>query len=1255
MTGGYYRYPTIHDDTIVFVSEDDLWAISTQGGIARRLTSNLGSVTSPMLSNDGKLLAFVGREEGGPEVYVMPAEGGSARRLTYFNSYCRIVGWTADDSAILFASTYGQVTLRDMALYSIEADAENGAASRANYGPVESVSFGPGAAAVIGRNTGDPARWKRYRGGTTGQLWIDRTGDGQFERLLPDLEGNVASPMWLVNGSDSRIYFVSDHEGIGNLYSCLPDGSDVLRHTDHDDYYARNPSTDGKRIVYHAGADIYVYDPAGDKATRVEVQYRSPRVNRNRRFVDAGKYMDGFELHPSGKALAMTTRGKPFAFYNHEGPVLQYGRRDGIRYRHATWLEDGRRLAIVTDEPGEETIEIYGPDPTQSPQRMDNLDLGRVVAMAASPVENKVALSNHRHEFLLVNLDNNEITVVDQGAAERINGFDWSPDGNWLAYSFSPRLNLSEIRLYRVNEETDQESSTTPENGDAAHSEEPTEDETHDATDGQAESAQDGEMAAEANGGAGGEADSAERRFTVTQPVLHDVRPAFDPDGRYLYFLSHREFNPVYDGLHFDLGFPWGMRPYLITLQADHPNPFTPRPDFDDEAFSPEDGDEDEGDNGDDDSGDGDGPEDAPSAADELHEGSAPGPDSIAQDDEAAPQGETGKSNANHGANKRTPPKSIRIDLEGIERRVTPFPVPDARYGQILGMPGKALFTVFPIEGTLDAENLGLDDEAEEGALRSYDFKEYKVETLLEGISEFDLSRNCKKLVYRTGKRLRVISAGDKPQNSGGPRKTGWIDLKRVKVSVDPQSEWEQMFREAWRLQRDQFWTEDMSQVDWHTVYERYFALIERVSTRSEFSDLMWEMQGELGTSHAYEFGGDYRPRPYYGQGFLGADLVWDEEAGGYRVGEILQGDPWDERNTSPLSGPGIDVEPGDLLLAVNGQRLDAETSPAQLLVNQAGNEVLLTFAKRDQDDQPQDAADDVGSAGNVAGEESNAAGHTDGAKNAEDADAPADTGDGQDDDAEEAIPLSDLDDTTRSFVVRSIVSETAGRYRRWVEQNRATVHAATDGRVGYVHIPDMGPKGYAEFHRGYLAENDRDALIVDVRYNGGGHVSQLILEKLARRRLGYDLSRWGGLIPYPVESVAGPMVALTNEHAGSDGDIFCHSFKLMKLGPLIGKRTWGGVIGIYPRHALVDGTITTQPEFSFWFQDVGWNVENYGTDPDIEVDITPQQYAAGEDPQLARSIQEIMRLLEEHPVSRPAFGPRPSRALPALPPRTPR
>ncbi len=234
-----------------------------------------------------------------------------------------------------------------------------------------------------------------------------------------------------------------------------------------------------------------------------------------------------------------------------------------------------------------------------------------------------------------------------------------------------------------------------------------------------------------------------------------------------------------------------------------------------------------------------------------------------------------------------------------------------------------------------------------------------------------------------------------------------------------------------------------------------------------------------------------------------------------------------------------------------------------------------------------------------------------------------------------------------RHVTVRTLQNERMLRYRNWVETNRKHIFEKSKGRIGYVHIPDMGPFGYAEFHRSYLAEYDRDGLIIDVRYNRGGHVSALLLEKLARKRVGYDCSRWGLPIAYPMESVKGPMVALTNQFAGSDGDIFSHCFKLYGLGPLVGKRTWGGVIGIEPRHRLVDGTLTTQPEFSFWFQDVGFKVENYGTSPDFEVDISPVDYRNGVDPQMQLAIELVLSELKKNPPKLPDFSMKPSLPIP--------
>jgi tricorn protease len=234
--------------------------------------------------------------------------------------------------------------------------------------------------------------------------------------------------------------------------------------------------------------------------------------------------------------------------------------------------------------------------------------------------------------------------------------------------------------------------------------------------------------------------------------------------------------------------------------------------------------------------------------------------------------------------------------------------------------------------------------------------------------------------------------------------------------------------------------------------------------------------------------------------------------------------------------------------------------------------------------------------------------------------------------------------------VVRTLASEQALRYRDWVEGNRARVHAETDGRVGYVHIPDMMARGFAEFHRYFPTEVDRDGLVVDARWNGGGHVSQLLLEKLLRRRTAYDAPRWQAPSSYPADAPVGPMVCLTNEYAGSDGDVFSHTFKRHALGPLIGKRTWGGVVGIWPRHALVDGTVTTQPEFATWFGDAGWDVENRGTDPDIEVEIRPQDHAALRDTQLDRALAEMMKILRKAPPPAPRFAKAPRLAPPRLP-----
>ena len=1051
MTRGYFRFPAVFGNKVVFTSEDDLWEVPLEGGAARRLTAGRGSFSHPRFSPDGAWLAFASAEEGYNEVYVMPSAGGDLRRLTYLGSYSIPCGWL-DRTTVLFRS----MAYEAHPVTSICAVGVDGGLPRPlQLGPATSLSLSERGEAVLARTLStEPSHWKRYRGGTAGKLWAAPSLDGEFKPLI-NLDGNLASPFW----AGGRVYFASDHEGSGKLYSCTAGGEDLRLETEHEEFYIRNPASDGKTVVYHAGSDLYAFDLASQKTRKLAIEYHSQRTQRQRRYVEAAKYLESADLDPKGERGVYGVRGQLHHMRHWDGPVTAHCVSES-RLRLARFLSDGKRVIVAADrDHGDEALEIWNTEDfsvTPAPIAADNEigpeGFGRFTRLEASPKGEHVAFANHRNELWLLDLATGKARKLAVNRFGMMGGFAFSPDGRWLAFPQTHGREQSSIAI--ANIET-------------------------------------GEISA------------------VTEPLFHDWGPSFDPDGRYLYFLSQRTLNPVYDAVQFELSFQKASLPCLVTLRKDTPSPFL-------EAAS--------GDNGD-----------------------------------------TGKGDA-----KDT---NIEIDFDGIASRILAFPVPEGRYGTIAGLKKKAIWTLFPVKGAISDEPVFF-ESAPEGALEAYDFKKLKVETLGSGISGFRLSADRKQMLMFLGKRIRVLKAGEKMEDEGNKtRNGGFVDLGRLKVLIEPEAEWKQMLHEAWRLQRDHFWRADMSKVDWKGVLQRYTPLIGRVNCRSEFTDLLLEMQGELGTSHTYVRGGDYRESPAYPVGFLGADFHWDEAAAGYRIDRLLRGDAWNAKEACPLRAPGVQLEAGGLITAVNGQRLSATMTPHQALMHQAGTEVYLTVK---------------------------------------------------------------ADDGERRVRVRTLRSEARARYRDWVERNRDHVREATGGRAGYMHIPEMMARGFAEFHRHFLRDYDCDGLIVDVRYNGGGHVSQLLLEKLCRRRLGASFSRWFGVFPVPFQSPAGPMVALTNEFAGSDGDIFSHTFKMRERGPLIGRRTWGGVIGISRRSSLADSGLTTQPEFSYWFADVGWKVENYGTDPDIDVDIAPHHYRQGKDTQLDRGIEELLKLLETHPPFRP-------------------
>ncbi len=400
-----------------------------------------------------------------------------------------------------------------------------------------------------------------------------------------------------------------------------------------------------------------------------------------------------------------------------------------------------------------------------------------------------------------------------------------------------------------------------------------------------------------------------------------------------------------------------------------------------------------------------------------------------------------------------------------------------------------------------------------------------------------------------------------------------FLDLSDLKVTVDRHAEWRQMFNESWRQMRDFFYAPNMHGVDWPAMRRTYEQLIPYVNHRADLTYVIGEMIGELTTGHTYVGGGDL-PRPdRIPMGLLGARLQRDPQTKFFRITKIFRGQNWDAALRSPLTEIGVDAKVGDFVVAIDGRSTADLGDVWEALVGKAGKQVALSL---------------------------NATPSMQGA---------------------------------RESVVVPVEDERGLYYFGWVQDNLAKVSKATNGRVGYVHIPDMGVPGLNEFAKYFYAQTDKEAMIVDVRSNGGGNVSPMIIERLRRELVLVDIVRNGTPQTNPGAMIVGPKVLLADEFSASDGDLVTWRFKTYKMGPVIGKRTWGGVVGIRGALPMLDGGVLNRPEFSRY--DVAgkaWAIEGVGVEPDIFVDNDPAKEYAGEDQQLDRAIIEILALLKKQP-----------------------
>jgi tricorn protease len=1136
-SGGYLRFPHLHGDVLTFVADDDVWLAPDSGGRAWRVSSDRAPVSHPRLSRDGSMLAWASARDGAPEIRVCDLADGRARRLSYWGDQStRPAGWSPAGE-ILALTAARQPFDRFAFAYALPAD--GGGPRALDFGPVADLAMEQaGTALLTGTGGRDPAYWKRYRGGTAGRMWVRPAGTEQFIRILAGLGGQLADPM-LAGG---RLVFLSDHEGTGNLYSCQLDGTGLRRHTDHDGFYARQASTDGQRVVYQCAGEIWLLDSLDTDARRVPVSLGAAAPAPTPRLISAAEQLEALCCDESGRASAVAVAGTVHWLTHQDGPARALSVAADARARLPEVLGTTGDVVWVTDAGGEHALAVAAADGTGpgSPRRLAAGQLGMVEELAAAPDGTTVAVASRDGQLHLVDMASGRVTTLAVSPDGPVSGLAFSPDSAWLAWSQPDRRPLSQIRLAKLADGT-----------------------VVDVTDG---------------------------RFSDTEPV-------FSRDGKYLAFLSRRSFDPIYDAHFFDLAFPRGCRPYLVTLAAATPSPFAPQTGGRPPAT------------GTDASGAGRAPGSAgPAAA--ASGGAASPPDaagpagepSLADDPSPADDpsrsdgpGQPGRVAEVATGDKREPAAgpgreapAVTVDVDGLPGRVVGVPVAESLYSSLRAVSGGLAWLRSEVTGVLGEGAADPDDAPPRPALERFDLAKRTCSELVAALDWFEVSGDGSRLVIRDHGELRVIPAGGTDSDDSPEPVT--VDLSRARFLADPQAQRAHAFAEAGRVMRHDFWVADMAEVDWDGVLDSYRPLLAAIRTADDFADLLWEIFGELGCSHAYVW--DSTPAGHPDSppvGYLGADLVQAAD-GSWQVARILPGESSDPRARSPLSGPGAAVAPGATVLAVDGQPVDPAAGPGPLLVGTARKPVELTVSEAGQ---------------------------------------------------------------LRRVAVIPLASERRLRYQDWVAANRRQVRELTAGQAGYLHVPDMMGEGWAHFHRDLRAELARDALILDVRQNRGGHVSELVVEKLARRIMGWDLAR--GLRPgsYPREAPRGPVVALTDEFAGSDGDMITAALRILGLGPVVGTRTWGGVLGIDDPYRLVDGTSVTTPKYAVWLSTFGWGVENYGVDPDVEVVISPADWAAGQDPQLATAVRLALTALADRPAARPPdTSERPSRKRPQLPPR---
>jgi tricorn protease len=1062
---GYYRYPAIHDNNVIFTAEGDLWIFNLLTNESKRLTSNHGVESHASVSQDGKWIAFVGQYEGPSEVYVMPLEGGTPKRLTYEEGSPIVYQWTSDGK-ILYSTT-SRSTLPNAQL--VKLDPVNMTTELIPLMQADQGTYSPSGELFFTRLRDQGSHTKRYKGGTAQSLW-KFDGTNEAKPITADYPGTSKDPMYY-NG---RIYFLTDRDGTMNVWSMNTEGSDLKQHTKVTRWDLADADLYDGKIVCQQGADIILYDIATDKSTKLDITLNSDFDQKRVQWInDPKSKITAMDLSYKGDQVVLTSRGRIFSVPVDADRWSEVTRKYGIRYKDATYINPENELMMLSDESGE--FEIWKTDNYgfNSPVQVTNGSKNYIENFLPSP-DGKYIIYNEKDNMLMLY---SKSTGASALIAKNDYGFSapfaWSPNSQFVAYTDRGVNQNGYLKIYDVKEA---------------------------------------------------------KSYQVTTGRQEDYSPRFSRDGKWLYFLSERTLSTTVKS-------PWGNRQpepyynktakiYALALNKTAVFPFR-----------------------------------------EITELNSAKADTL----------KTGKEKDKKKPDKKPDTSKIKTEEK--------FDITDAG-SRLYVVPMKAA-NIGDFELSSDwlywSEYNPDDNSVNLNALKITNKKNNEVINIASAINGFKLSGDGKKLLIKDKNGIVVLAAdGTKPD-----AKKNAVDLTKWAFTIDPVEDWKQMFKDAWRMERDYFYDKNMHGVDWKGVYDQYLPLVDRVTDRYELDDILARMISELSALHMFVYGGDKRlPSDNISNGYLGAVLSRDKNNEGFVIDHIFRTDPDYPSELSPLAKPELKIQEGDIITNVNGVSTKDLPEINELLENKADVQVRLKLK--------------------------NSRGET----------------------YEEVVkPLS-----AGAF--------SGLRYNEWEYTRRLKVDTASGNKIGYLHLKAMGGSDYDEFVKNFYPVIGKEGLIVDVRHNRGGNIDSWLLEKLMRKAWFYWAPRVGKSTPNMQYAFTGHIVVLMDEHTASDGEAFSEGFRRLGLGKLIGIRTWGGEIWLSSGNRLVDNGIATAAETGVYSPDGEWLIEGWGVEPDIKVDNLPFESFNGKDAQLEAAIQYLIKLDIEQPVITPAIPKYPIKAF---------